>query len=83
MMRIVSMVAAWHANAADTPRAQVVADLCMAAVHAARSDGLADSPIDEQAEYIALHGVDHTDSHREAVELVEAALAALRDVDTL
>jgi hypothetical protein len=83
MMRIVSMVAAWHANAADTPRAKITADLCMAAALAARSDGLADSPIEEQAEYIALHGVDHADSHREAVELVEAALAALQNVDTL
>jgi hypothetical protein len=83
MMRIVGMVAAWHANAADTPRAQVVADLCMGAAHAARSDGLADSPIDEQAEYIALHGVDHTDSHHEAIRLAESAVVALKHLDSI
>lgn len=83
MMRVVGMIAAWHANAADTPRAQVIADLCMSAINAARSDGLAGAPIDQQAEYIAMHGVDHADSHREAVEYAEAALAALRSVDTL
>jgi len=83
MMRILNLIAAWHAGAGETPRARIVADLCMAALCAARSDGLAESSIDAQAEYIARHGVDHADSHREAVELAEAALAALRNVDTL
>lgn len=83
MMRIMGMIAAWHVGAAETPRALAVGDLCLAAVHAARADGLESSSIDLQAEYIALHGVDNADSHREAVTLAESGLAALRNLDTM
>lgn len=83
MMRIMTMIGAWHVNAGTTPRALATADLCLAAVHAARADGLESSSIDLQAEYIALHGVDQGDAHREAITLAESGLEALRNLDTM
>lgn len=83
MMRIMGMIAAWHVNAAETPRALAVGDLCLAAVQAARADGLESSSVDLLAEYIALHGADNGDAHREAVALAESGLATLRNIDTM
>jgi hypothetical protein len=83
MMRMVNMVAAWHWNQEDSPRARIIADLCMGAVCAGRADGLTATGIETRAEYVALHGIDVDDSHRDALEYVESALAALRTVDTM